>query len=97
MLGSFLGPSVSVADDLDETVEELSRLVREELDTAEVGGDFAWTQGDVATELQRLAATENADLIVVGAYSHARTTEMIFGGVTRSLLRDAAVPLLIAH
>jgi nucleotide-binding universal stress UspA family protein len=38
-----------------------------------------------------------ADLVVVGAYSHARTAEMIFGGVTRSLLRDAAVPLLIAH
>ena len=38
-----------------------------------------------------------ADLIVVGAYSHARTAQMVFGGVTRSLLRDAAVPLLIAH
>lgn len=43
-------------------------------------------------------AERNAtDLVVVGAYSHARTAEMIFGGVTRSLLRDAAVPLLIAH
>ena len=38
-----------------------------------------------------------ADLIVVGAYSHARTTQLIFGGVTRSLLRDAGIPLLIAH
>jgi nucleotide-binding universal stress UspA family protein len=38
-----------------------------------------------------------ADLIVIGAYSHARTAQMVFGGVTRSLLRDAAVPLLIAH
>jgi len=38
-----------------------------------------------------------ADLIVVGAYSHGRTAQMVFGGVTRSLLRDAAVPLLIAH
>ena len=43
------------------------------------------------------AAHHHSDLIVVGAYSHARTTEMIFGGVTRSLLRDATVPLLIAH
>ena len=43
------------------------------------------------------AQHHHSDLIVVGAYSHARTTEMIFGGVTRSLLRDATVPLLIAH
>jgi nucleotide-binding universal stress UspA family protein len=43
-------------------------------------------------------AERNAsDLVVVGAYSRPRTTEAIFGGVTRSLLRDAAVPLLIAH
>ena len=38
-----------------------------------------------------------ADLVVVGAYSHARAAQMVFGGVTRSLLREAGVPLLIAH
>ena len=43
------------------------------------------------------AQHHSADLIVVGAYSHARAAQMVFGGVTRSLLRDAAVPLLIAH
>lgn len=43
------------------------------------------------------AKRHNNDLIVVGAYSHARTAEMIFGGVTRHLLRDSAIPLLIAH
>jgi nucleotide-binding universal stress UspA family protein len=43
------------------------------------------------------ARAHSADLIVIGAYSHARATQMVFGGVTRSLLRDAAVPLLIAH
>ncbi len=43
------------------------------------------------------ANRHNTDLVVVGAYSHNRTAEIIFGGVTRSLLREAAVPLLIAH
>jgi nucleotide-binding universal stress UspA family protein len=43
------------------------------------------------------AREQAADLIVIGAYSHARTAQMVFGGVTRSLLRDAGVPLLIAH
>ena len=51
----------------------------------------------VANVILDYAGNHKADLIVVGAYSHARTSEMIFGGVTRSLLRDAAVPLLIAH
>jgi nucleotide-binding universal stress UspA family protein len=51
----------------------------------------------VANIILAYAERHDADLVVVGAYSHNRTTEMIFGGVTRSLLRDAAVPLLIAH
>jgi hypothetical protein len=32
-----------------------------------------------------------------GAYGHGRPPELICGGVTRSLLQDAAVPLPIAH
>jgi nucleotide-binding universal stress UspA family protein len=51
----------------------------------------------VARVILAYAERHDIDLIVVGAYSHNPTTEMIFGGVTRSLLRDAAVPLLIAH
>ncbi len=37
------------------------------------------------------------DLIVLGAYSHARVREAVFGGVTRSLLKLATIPMLIAH
>jgi nucleotide-binding universal stress UspA family protein len=92
MLGSFLGPSVSVADALDETVERLSRLVREELGTAEVGGDFAWTQGDVATELQRLAATHDADLIVVGRSAHPH---LHVGNVPNRLITMGLRPVLV--
>jgi len=51
----------------------------------------------IAKTILAYAERHKTDLIVVGAYSHARTAEMIFGGVTRSLLREAAVPLLIAH
>jgi len=51
----------------------------------------------IAKVILAYAQRHHADLVVVGAYSHTRTAEMIFGGVTRSLLRDAAVPLLIAH
>ncbi|KAH2839966.1 hypothetical protein KXW36_001559, partial [Aspergillus fumigatus] len=65
---------------------------------ADVVVEQVQSHGDpIANVILAYAERHNTDLIVVGAYSHARTTEMIFGGVTRSLLRDAAVPLLIAH
>lgn len=38
-----------------------------------------------------------ADVLVVGGYGHSRLREFVLGGVTRYLLADAAVPLLIAH
>jgi nucleotide-binding universal stress UspA family protein len=65
---------------------------------AKVAVERVRSHGDpVAKMILAYAERHNTDLIVLGAYSHARTAEMIFGGVTRSLLRDAAVPLLIAH
>ena len=43
------------------------------------------------------AAEMDADLIVMGAYGHARLREIILGGVTRDLLKLAPVPVLLAH
>jgi len=43
------------------------------------------------------AAEMNADLIVMGAYGHARLREIILGGVTRDLLKLAPTCLLLAH
>ena len=43
------------------------------------------------------ARATGADLIVAGAYGHARLREIVLGGVTRDLLRQAGVPLLLAR
>ncbi|OYX69684.1 MAG: UspA domain-containing protein [Rhizobiales bacterium 32-66-11] len=43
------------------------------------------------------AASNAHDLIVLGAYSHARAREIVLGGVTRSLLAQSPIPLLISH
>src|SRR3546814_1184354 len=48
----------------------------------------------VADVILDQAAERDANLLVIGAYSHPRTTEILFGGVTRSLLSSARVPLL---
>lgn len=51
----------------------------------------------VAEVLQVAAKRNNSDLLVVGAYSHSRSRQTLFGGVTRALLANVTIPLLIAH
>ncbi len=47
--------------------------------------------------LRQHAADIAADMIVMGAYSHSRLQERLFGGVTRSMLKDSDIPLFLAH
>jgi len=43
-------------------------------------------------------ATEmGADMIVMGGYGHSRWREMVLGGVTRTLMRQMTVPVLMSH
>ena len=39
----------------------------------------------------------SADLIVAGAYGHSRLLEWLAGGVTRELLAQTPIPILVAH
>lgn len=38
-----------------------------------------------------------ADLVVMGGYGHARVSEFLLGGVTRDMLAEATVPVLMSH
>jgi nucleotide-binding universal stress UspA family protein len=51
----------------------------------------------VEETLEATAHDINAACIVMGAYGHSRTREMIFGGVTRHMLGNSAFPLLLSH
>ncbi len=42
------------------------------------------------------ATAENADLLVMGAYGHSRLREIVLGGATREVLRQAKVPVLLS-
>jgi nucleotide-binding universal stress UspA family protein len=42
------------------------------------------------------AVHNGSDLLVIGAYSHARWKELLFGGTTRALLTATLVPVLIS-
>lgn len=51
----------------------------------------------VGERLLAAAADEESDLLVMGAYTHSRMRELIFGGVTRLMLERAPMPLLMVH
>ncbi|MCZ2075497.1 MAG: universal stress protein [Bryobacterales bacterium] len=53
--------------------------------------------GTVAETIRSFAVTSDADLLVIGAYSRARIGELLFGGVTRALLAEPSVPLLVSR
>jgi nucleotide-binding universal stress UspA family protein len=52
---------------------------------------------DTGAVILECAATVEADLIVMGAYGHSRFTELVLGGVTRTVLRRMTVPVLMAN
>jgi len=43
------------------------------------------------------AELRGSDLIVIGAFGHARVREIIFGGATRFLVKQSKIPLLMTH
>jgi len=51
----------------------------------------------VTEQLLRSASELYADLLVVGAYGHAPLRERVFGGVTRSLLEHAEMPVFMVQ
>jgi nucleotide-binding universal stress UspA family protein len=52
---------------------------------------------DVPNTILSHIADQGSDLLVMGAYGHSRLRELVLGGVTRTILRDMTVPVLIAH
>lgn len=51
----------------------------------------------VGEQLLAAAREAGAGLVVMGAYSHSRLSEHIFGGVTLHVLRHAQMPVLFVH
>jgi nucleotide-binding universal stress UspA family protein len=51
----------------------------------------------VASVLRQHAIDTSAELLVMGAYGHSRLRERIFGGVTRSILDEPPLPILMAR
>ena len=62
-------------------------------DVAEVASRGA----PIAQVILSYAVRSGSDLLVIGAYSHARLRELLLGGTTRTLLVKMPVPVLISR
>jgi nucleotide-binding universal stress UspA family protein len=82
----------AAAGDLREIADRLARHgVRADTQTA------PRTKPTIADDLEHAAAQHGADLIVSGAYGHARLREWILGGVTEDLLAASSKCVLFSH
>lgn len=92
-------------------VEIVSDIAEQDTAAARVADVARWLQrhniqasvrvelsaGDAGSQLDAIAAEARIDVIVAGAYGHARLREWIFGGVTRHLLQHSSACVLLVH
>jgi nucleotide-binding universal stress UspA family protein len=79
---------------------EQDSLVNHLLRHGVVAGSSGWPSvGDISAVEALFACLESqeADLIVAGAYGHSRLLEGLFGGASRDLMRQPSLPVLMSH
>ncbi len=52
---------------------------------------------DAAAEMESFHLAQNSDLLVMGAYSHSRLRQLVFGGFTRHFLDRKSCNLFMSH
>ena len=83
-------------DDTDRfSAETLARKLKWRGITAQVRMEYSPASSE-AVALKEMAYNCDADLLVMGAYGHNRVREFIFGGVTRDMLADCAIPVFMS-
>ena len=55
------------------------------------------TSQETGSALLALARELNSDLIIMGGYGHNRFREILLGGVTRTVLDEMTIPVLMSH
>lgn len=51
----------------------------------------------IGAALQAEAMAKGVDLLVMGAFTHSRMEEAVFGGATREIIADPVLPVLLQH
>ncbi|RZI44397.1 universal stress protein [Herbaspirillum sp. HC18] len=55
------------------------------------------TRIDVGNSLLSLAADLGSDMMVMGGYGHSRFREIVLGGVTRTVMEEMTIPVLMSN
>lgn len=90
------------------TILSICEEKKDEVKTADICKNLArhgvlvrgMTEGlhfDPGAKFLEICLSENADLIVAGAWAHSRFTELIYGGVTKTLFNNQQIPVLFTH
>ena len=78
------------------SAEQMARYLAWHEVKAEVR-EFAPDNRSVGEVLLAEAEAAECDLLVTGAYSHSRLRDLLLGGVTRHVLAEADIPVLLAR
>ncbi len=78
-----------------EPMNDMARHLARHGVTVEIRELAAWK--DPAEGLLNEAEAVGAELLVAGAYGHSRLREYLLGGVTRDLIRNSRLPIVMAH
>ena len=84
----------------DDSDDDLKLLCDHLLIHGVVSETDQWSDTGELSAIEALFASramEDAAMIVAGAYSHSRFRETVFGGVTKDLLHQFSVPVLLSH
>lgn len=91
----LVGEGVAGEQTRNAPEEDVGRYLSRHNVTAEIHLIDGWT--DVPGALLNEASKVSADMIVMGGYGHSRFREWVIGGATRNVLKNAPVPVLMAH
>jgi nucleotide-binding universal stress UspA family protein len=90
-------PNTDLEEELVEGIEISDYLsehgVKTEYFTLRMSDD----ERRVADTLLRHVKERGRDLIIIGGYSHSRLREIVLGGMTRDLIKNSTVPVLLSH
>jgi nucleotide-binding universal stress UspA family protein len=85
----------SAGDDTDRvSADGVAKTLKWHGIAAEVQMSYA-PSVSASAKILEIAYGQDADLLVMGAYGHSRMREFVFGGVTRDILADCAIPVLM--
>ena len=89
--------TVLTAEEKDDHPVDLDSVIAylDEHGAKAEGQQVASSEGDAAAAVLR--AARDTSLLVMGAYGRSRVGEWIFGGFTRTAVRESPIPLLMAH